>query len=203
MFFPSSYQTQFKDYLENNSPLGDVLQYQKLSWLYYMREWGDVANSPLNRASRWGKRYTDQLFTSPFTNSLGTRTSAALEMIERQTHRYTKPSFGIAEVVSEAGNVYQIDEEIVDQKPFCQLIHFKKTFRQGANPEREHFPKVLVVAPYSGHFATLLRDTCRTLLKDHDVYVTDWANARDVPVHYGLFRLDDYIDYLMEFYSWL
>ena len=199
MFFPSSYSNQFKDYFENNSPLGDVLKYQKLSWLYYMREWGDVAASPLNQASRWGKRYTDQLFTLPFVGDLGSRASAAFEMIERQTHHYTKPSFGITEALSMNGNLYQVEEEIVDRKPFCQLIHFKKTFVQGPNPQQEHFPKVLVVAPYSGHFATLLRDTCRSLLKDHDVYITDWANAQDVPVYYGLFRLDDYIDYLMDF----
>ncbi len=199
MFFQTPMQTRIQNYIHTSSPIGDALDYQEMSWLYYMREWGNLASSPLNRASKMGRRYTDRLLSLPLSPTLGHRTSATLEMIERQTNRYQKPSFGITQVISSRKKVYQVEEKIVADNPFCQLIHFKKTLADNPDLKVEKFPKILVVAPYSGHFATLLRDTCRSLLKDHDVYVTDWANGRDVPIYHGLFKLDDYIQYLMDF----
>src|ERR1700712_584654 len=108
------------------------------------------------------------------------------------TITHTRPSFGISEV--QCGNaLVSVREEVVLDLPFGKLLHFAKD--DVATPQ----PKMLVVAPLSGHFATLLSDTVRTLLSDHDVYITDWTNARDVPLNSGRFGLEDYTDYLIRF----
>lgn len=117
--------------------------------------------------------------------------SAACEVVSRLRLTHTRPAYGITGVVVQ-GQTVDVVEEVKLRLPFGSLMHFK---RQGLG----HQPAVLLVAPLSGHFATLLRDTIRTLLQDHDVYVTDWHNARDVPLREGAFGLDDYIDYLMRF----
>jgi poly(3-hydroxybutyrate) depolymerase len=93
-------------------------------------------------------------------------------------------------------------EEIVLEKPFCRLLHFKREFGSRSadkSGKRLADPTVLIVAPLSGHHATLLRDTVRTLLPSHDVYITDWINARMVPIAAGPFHLDDYVEYVTEF----
>ncbi len=105
------------------------------------------------------------------------------------THR--RPSFGI-EYVRVGNRDVGITEEIVDETPFAGLLHFKKEARVVQ-------PKVLVVAPMSGHFATLLRGTLQVLLPDHDLYVTDWKNARDVPLRNGTFDLDAFVDHVIRF----
>ncbi|MFD0667548.1 polyhydroxyalkanoate depolymerase [Ramlibacter sp. MAHUQ-53] len=117
--------------------------------------------------------------------------AAACEVFSRLRLTHTRPAYGITQVRSEGRDV-QVIEETVLKLPFGTLLHFRKP---GAAPQ----PRVLLAAPLSGHFATLLRDTIRTLLQDHEVYVTDWHNARDVPLREGGFGLDDYIDYLMRF----
>ncbi len=105
---------------------------------------------------------------------------------------HSRPSFGISEVL--CGNaVVPVREEIVLDLPFGKLLHFAKD--DVTAPQ----PRMLVVAPLSGHFATLLTDTVATLLRDHDVYITDWANARDVPLSAGRFGLEDYTDYVIRF----
>jgi poly(3-hydroxybutyrate) depolymerase len=111
------------------------------------------------------------------------------------THR--RPEFGIATVI--VGNrELAIREETVHLTPFASLVHFKKVseFKRDRAADQ---PKILVVAPLSGHFATLLRGTVRTLLPDHDVYITDWHNARDVPLRAGDFGLDAFIEHVIEF----
>jgi poly(3-hydroxybutyrate) depolymerase len=107
----------------------------------------------------------------------------------RVTHK--RPPFAIDAVTAE-GRTYPVTEEVVLSLPFANLLHFKK---EGVDTAQ---PKMLVVAPLSGHFATLLRSTVRTLLRDHDVYITDWFNARDVPLEAGAFGLDDYTDYIIK-----
>jgi poly(3-hydroxybutyrate) depolymerase len=108
----------------------------------------------------------------------------------RITHR--RPSFGIGSVP--VGNqIVPVREEVALKLPFGDLLHFRK---DGIDTPQ---PKMLVVAPLSGHFATLLRSTVATLLQDHDVYITDWRNARDVPLSEGVFGLEDYIDYVIRF----
>ncbi len=116
---------------------------------------------------------------------------ASCEVFARLTLTHERPSFGIPSVVS-LDKEYQIVEENVMSTPFATLLRLRK---DGA-PEQ---PRVLLVAPMSGHFATLLRDTVRTLLQDHDVYVTDWHNARDVPLKHGVFGLDEYTEHLIKF----
>lgn len=104
---------------------------------------------------------------------------------------HARPSYQIEEVVSQ-GMTCGITEEPVLVTPFGTLLHFRK------DRDLEQ-PRVLLVAPMSGHFATLLRDTVRTLLQDHDVYITDWHNARDVPLKHGRFGLDEYTEHLIRF----
>jgi polyhydroxyalkanoate depolymerase len=119
------------------------------------------------------------------------RLAAALELISRTSLTYTRPAYGIDRVT--VGNrEYQVTEEVAFATPFGSLLHFKK---EGA-PEQ---PRLLLVAPMSGHFATLLRGTVQTLLQDHDVYITDWHNPRDIPLRDGRFGLDDYTEHLITF----
>jgi polyhydroxyalkanoate depolymerase len=119
------------------------------------------------------------------------RLAAALELISRSSLTYSRPPYGIDRV--QVGNrELQVVEEVVHATPFGSLLHFKKE----DGPEQ---PRLLLVAPMSGHFATLLRGTVKTLLQDHDVYITDWHNPRDIPLHAGRFGLDDYSEHLIDF----
>ena len=116
---------------------------------------------------------------------------AFCEMISRATLTHRRPAFGIAE--SKFGNqVVPVREEEVFATPFGTLLRFAK---EGVPAQ----PKVLLVAPLSGHFSTLLRDTVRVLLPEHDVHITDWANARDVGVWHGRFGFDEYVEHLIWF----
>lgn len=149
--------------------------------LYYVHELQHLALSPYrawlhaSRAALAPWRY------APLVRPV----AAGLEMAERLTRRYGKPEFGIDEVEADGRRV-RVFEEIADETPFCNLLHFKK---EGV----ENQPKVLIVAPLSGHYATLLRGTVRAMLPGHDVFITDWTDARDVPLDAGGFHLDDYI----------
>jgi poly(3-hydroxybutyrate) depolymerase len=119
------------------------------------------------------------------------RVAAALELVTRSTLTYRRPSYGIDKVM--VGNrELAVIEEIVHSTPFGSLLRFK---RVGAPVQ----PKVLLVAPMSGHFATLLRNTVKTMLQDHDVHITDWHNPRDIPLSEGTFGLADYTEHLIEF----
>jgi poly(3-hydroxybutyrate) depolymerase len=143
---------------------------------------------------------THPLSPYPYT-FMGRQLSAVFEILERSTHLYRKPTFGLQTVTSSDNQLYDIREKVVAHKPFCRLLHFERHplyVERGKNADLS-VQKILVVAPYSGHYATLLRDTVAALLKDHDVYITDWENARDVPLSQGPFTLDDYIQYLMDF----
>jgi poly(3-hydroxybutyrate) depolymerase len=117
--------------------------------------------------------------------------TAGAEMFERLTRRYAKPAFGLA-TTAVAGEPYSIAERVVWERPFCKLLRFE---RVGLKTPQ---PKLLIVAPMSGHYATLLRGTVEAFLPSHDVYVTDWSDARMVPLAAGDFDLDDYIDYLCD-----
>ncbi|RWR14688.1 polyhydroxyalkanoate depolymerase [Paenirhodobacter populi] len=117
--------------------------------------------------------------------------AAALEMVTRFRLGHSRPKFGIGTIRVDNRDV-PVREEVVLDLPYGKLLHFR---RDMDTPQ----PKVLVTAPLSGHFATLLAGTIRTLLRDHDVYVTDWTNARDVPLSAGRFGVDEYIDYVIRF----
>lgn len=125
--------------------------------------------------------------------SLVRRLSAAAEVISRMRLTHTRPDYGITTALV-AGEEVPVTQETVMSAPFGTLLRFRKAHTGG-----EPHPPVLLVAPLSGHFATLLRETARTLLQDHDVYITDWHNARDVPLSHGAFALDDYIDHMIRF----
>lgn len=129
---------------------------------------------------------------NPFSHtSFGRSIAASAELFERMTRRYGKPLFGL-DTTNVAGVEVSIVEEHVWVKPFCSLLHFKRAFED----EEPIQSKLLIVAPMSGHYATLLRGTVEAFLPTHDVYITDWADARTVPLIEGSFDLDDYIDYL-------
>ncbi|WP_026619462.1 poly(3-hydroxybutyrate) depolymerase [Ensifer sp. WSM1721] len=123
----------------------------------------------------------------------GRAAAAGLEVFERATRRYGKPEFGLPETIID-GQPAPVREKIVWRAPFCNLIHFERALPKGRAPD----PKVLIVAPMSGHYATLLRGTVEALLPHSDIYITDWIDARMVPLAEGTFDLDDYIDYVIQ-----
>ena len=141
----------------------------------------------------------EQVYSSPYNpltdTWFGKSVAASAEIMARLTQNYKKPVFGLA--TTRIGNeTVAVNEEILLRKPFCQLMRFRRdTTRRD--------PKVLVVAPMSGHFATLLRGTVEALLPEHDVHITDWVDAREVPLSMGNFDLDDYIDYVIDFCRYL
>jgi poly(3-hydroxybutyrate) depolymerase len=117
--------------------------------------------------------------------------TAAYELISRAGLTHTRPPFGINSIT--VGNrEVEVHEEEAARTPFATLLHFKKDVAAAQ-------PRVLLVAPLSGHFATLLRATVRTMLPEHDVYITDWHNARDVPITAGRFGVDEYVEHLIKF----
>jgi poly(3-hydroxybutyrate) depolymerase len=118
--------------------------------------------------------------------------NASCEIFERLTHQFGKPDFNIANITID-DITYVIEEHIIAERPFCDLLHFKKINCKISQP------KVLLVAPMSGHHATLLRDTVRGLLPFCDVYITDWLDAREIPLKQGNFDFDDQIHYVIEF----
>jgi poly(3-hydroxybutyrate) depolymerase len=144
------------------------------------------------------KLYSNPL--SPFGhNPFAQRVSASYDLMYRLWKDYEKPQFGI-QTVNVDGTDVVIHEVIAIDKPFCELRRFKRyTDDPQVLTKLKSQPAVLIVAPLSGHYATLLRDTVRTMLKDHKVYITDWKNARTVPLDQGEFHLDDYVHYVEEF----
>jgi poly(3-hydroxybutyrate) depolymerase len=149
-------------------------------------------------ASASSKLYSHPL--SPFAQAPGAqRVAAGFDLMHRLTKEYEKPAFGITS--AHVGNTeVVVQEQLALDKPFCRLLRFKR-FTDDAKllTKMRAQPTVLIVAPLSGHHATLLRDTVRTMLQDHKVYITDWIDARMVPVEAGLFHLDDYVRYVQEF----
>ena len=160
--------------------------------LYHWYELGRAAVRPARVAAD-----SCRLFFNPFNplthTALGRNAIAACEVFERATRRYPKPAFGIAHTMIDRTPV-RVSEEVVWQHPACKLTRFKRE----SDPTRSAGnPRLLLVAPMSGHFATLLRGTVETFLPDHDVYITDWQDALDMPLSAGRFDLDDYIDMMI------
>jgi poly(3-hydroxybutyrate) depolymerase len=131
---------------------------------------------------------------NPLTHTeFGRKMAASAELFERMTRRYGKPAFGFDTTLL-AGERVGIIERVIWERPFCRLLHFERQTTRLYRPQ----PRLLIVAPMSGHYATLLRGTVETFLPNHEVYITDWQDARMVPLLAGSFDLDDYIDYLIE-----
>ncbi len=165
--------------------------------LYQLHEMNRTLLSPL---IQWAEA-SSKLFTSPVSllahSPFSQRIAAGYELMFRLGKQYEKPEFGITTTEVD-GITVDITEEIVINKPFCSLRHFRKDL-SGTTLSKVKHPKVLLVAPLSGHHATLLRDTVRGLLPNHDVYITDWTDARMVPLDKGAFHLHDYIYYVQDF----
>ncbi|WP_280955300.1 MULTISPECIES: polyhydroxyalkanoate depolymerase [Cohaesibacter] len=160
--------------------------------VYQLYEWHHAMLSPW-RAAADATRIFMQNPVNPLSQTpWGKTMAAAAELFERTTRRYGKPEFGLFET-SVDGQATSVHEKTVWRRPFCNLIHFERMLPAAHRPD----PKVLIVAPLSGHYATLLRGTVETMLPGHDVYITDWIDARLVPAQEGDFGLDDYIEYIM------
>lgn len=160
---------------------------------YYM--WYEAAHTFLSPARAFADS-TRLFYKNPLNpmahSSMGRSIAAACELFERATRRYGKPTFGL-ETTLVGGERVNVIERVVWERPFCQLIHFDRALGE----MRARQPKLLIVAPMSGHYATLLRGTVEAFLPTHEVFITDWVDARLVPLSQGRFDLDDYIDYLI------
>ncbi|MDB5569446.1 MAG: poly(3-hydroxybutyrate) depolymerase [Hyphomicrobiales bacterium] len=129
-----------------------------------------------------------------------THLAAGYEIFELAKFTHTRPEFEISHIATHTGERVDVTQATVMSTPFCDLVRFS---RQDVSAAAGGFPRVLLVAPMSGHFATLLRGTIRTLLRDHEVYVTDWRNARDIPLSDGVFALDDFTQHIIDFIKFL
>lgn len=163
--------------------------------LYHVYDLHRAVLSPLHlTATALRQVWNHPLHPLSYTR-MGRAVAAGAELLERATTRYAKPELGLHHTTID-GQEVGVTTEVVWQKPFCDLLHLKRATTRND-------PRLLVVAPLSGHYATLLRDTVAGLLPDHDVYITDWQDAAQVPMAQGRFDLDDYVDYLIEILRFL
>jgi poly(3-hydroxybutyrate) depolymerase len=170
-----------------------------MSMLYQVYEAQRALLSPFAEfASASSKLYNHPL--SPFTHTpMAHRISAGLDLMHRLSKEYEKPEFEINSVRVDDIDI-AVQEQVAIAKPFCRLLRFKRfSDNLPLLTKMKDQPTVLIVAPLSGHHSTLLRDTVRSMLESHKVYITDWTDARMVPIEAGPFHLDDYIDYVQEF----
>ena len=167
--------------------------------LYQIYETQRALMAPFSEfASATSKLYNHPL--SPFAHiPMAERVAAGFDLIHRLAKEYEKPPFDIT-TATVGGVEVAVQERVAMTKPFCRLLRFKRfTDNVEALTRMKNQPTVLVVAPLSGHHATLLRDTVKALLHDHKVFITDWTDARMVPVEAGPFHLDDYVEYVQDF----
>jgi poly(3-hydroxybutyrate) depolymerase len=161
-----------------------------LYWYY------EMSHAALNPSRAWADA-TRLFFKNPVNplsfTTFGKSVAAACELFERSTRRYGRPEWRITSTLV-GGERVPVQISTVWERPFCKLVHFERIFEH--QPKRPQ-PRVLIIAPMSGHFASLLRGTVEAFLPNHDVYITDWVDARMVPVSEGRFDLDDYIDYVI------
>lgn len=159
-------------------------------WLYEMSHAALNPSRALADATRlFFKNPANPLSYTPF----GKHIAASCELFERSTRRYGKPEWNISSTTV-GGEQVPVHIQTVWERPFCKLLHFERAFEH--QPRRPQ-PRLLIVAPMSGHYPTLLRGTVQGFLPNHDVYITEWADARMVPLSEGHFDLDDYIDYVI------
>jgi poly(3-hydroxybutyrate) depolymerase len=163
--------------------------------LYYLYEMNHAAIAPWRVVADAASLFWKNPVNPIAQTYMGRSMAASLDLFERVTRRYGKPSFGITETIVDGVEV-SIAEERILHKTFCTLVHFAKRWPAGSTPAKQ--PKLLIVAPMSGHYATLLRGTVASMLPHADVHITDWVDARQVPLRMGSFDLDDYVDYVIE-----
>jgi poly(3-hydroxybutyrate) depolymerase len=160
---------------------------------YWMYEMSHAALNP-SRAFADAARLFFKNPVNPLSyTSFGKTMAASFELFERSTRRYGKPEWGI-ESTTVGGERVPVRISTIWERPFCRVLHFERMFER---PPRRPQPRLLIVAPLSGHYPTLLRGTVEGFLPNHDVYITEWIDARMVPLTEGPFDLDDYIDYLV------
>jgi poly(3-hydroxybutyrate) depolymerase len=164
---------------------------------YHLYEINHAAMGPVRAAADATRLYFQNPFNPMSHTQLGRQVAAACEVLERTTRRYGKPEFGLPETTI-GGMKVPVSERVVWRRPFCDLLHFER-----GTTQRRNDPKILIVAPMSGHYATLLRGTVEAMLPRADVYITDWIDARMVPLSDGKFDLDDYIDYVISMLHFL
>lgn len=164
--------------------------------LYDLHEFQRAFLNPLAAFTEHGS----QLFSHPYSplayTPVSRQIAASYSLVHRLGKEYEKPAWGLHTTKINGRNI-AVQDRVVLHKPFCNLVHFERDAR------RPNDPVVLLVAPLSGHHATLLRDTVKALLPNHNIYVTDWVDARMVPLHEGPFHLNDYIAYIREFMTFL
>jgi poly(3-hydroxybutyrate) depolymerase len=166
---------------------------------YEMHEIAYLALAPARVASDVARNWLASAGNPLSYTHVGRNLIASAELFERLTRRYGKPEFGLRSTVVDGTRV-PVVERVVWQSPFCKLLHFERQFdRAPATPPQ----KLLIVAPMSGHHATLLRGTVDAFLPSYEVYITDWIDARKIPVAAGRFDLDDYIDHVVAFCTFL
>lgn len=163
--------------------------------LYHAYELTHAAVQPLRIQSDAMRRLYRSALNPVAYTPVGKAVAAACEVFENVTRRYRKPEWSI-DAVEIDGQAVAVEPNLVYGKLFCDLLHFKRDAEATAGRKD---PKVLIVAPLSGHYATLLRGTVKAMIPEHEVFVTDWRDARLMPLAYGRFDLDDFIDYVAEF----
>ena len=174
----------------SGSPESEFMVSGPIYWLYEM---GHAALNPA-RAAADATRLLYRNPVNPLSHTtFGKSIAAACELFERSTRRYGRPEWDI-DSITVGGERVPIEIDVVWERPFCRLLHFRRFL---AHPPRRPQPRVLIVAPMSGHFPTLLRGTVQAFLPNHEVYITEWIDARTVPLALGPFDLDDYIDYVI------
>src|SRR5271155_3025866 len=175
---------------------GALLSAAPLYWFYEMTRAALTPARALADATRlFFKNPINPLSFTTFGKSV----AAACELFERSTRRYGRPEWRISSTLV-GGERVPIHISTVWERPFCSVLRFERAFER---PPQRPQPRLLIVAPMSGHYATLLRGTVEAFLPNHDVYITDWVDARMVPVSEGRFDLDDYIDYVISILHFL
>ncbi|MBV9112385.1 MAG: polyhydroxyalkanoate depolymerase [Hyphomicrobiales bacterium] len=164
-----------------------------MEFSYFLHEASLALIGPARAASEAARIFFENPANPASWTPFGRSVSAACNVFERSTRRYEKPEFGFT-CTRIGSEKVAVTEEIVWQRPFGRLIHFARAL-PASQPKQ---PKILLVAPMSGHYATLLRGTVEAFLPRYEVYITDWADARMVPLTSGHFGFDDYVDYLIE-----
>ncbi|MDO8911149.1 MAG: polyhydroxyalkanoate depolymerase [Phenylobacterium sp.] len=166
--------------------------------LYTMYEAGYYAASPLRFAARAARGFWSSPLNPAKDSDLGRRLFAGADLFANLTRRYGRPAWNVDSVEID-GKAVRVTQTEVWSSPWVTLTHFSRNMADMRKAgRRELEPAVLIVAPLSGHYATLLRGTVEAFLQDHEVFITDWSNARDVPLHAGRFDFHDYLDHVRE-----
>jgi poly(3-hydroxybutyrate) depolymerase len=161
--------------------------------LYWLYEMGQASLNPARAIADSAKLFFKNPVNPWSHTTYGKSVAAAMEVFERSTRRYARPEWNI-DSTTVGGERVAVRVASIWERPFCRLLHFERALVRA--PRRPQ-PKLLIVAPMSGHYPTLLRGTIETFLPNHEVYITEWADARMVPLSQGRFDLDDYIDYVI------